>query len=417
MRRFFALLVVASFANVQVWADAAGTALPPRPTDNGDLAYSNNNGPTFEFTITLVTSCFPTNVRNVPNPLAPTSTVTMTLPLITNVANANGNANVVVTFPAALAIGQAGVATVPVAVTGVTGTTPTGEIAGNMMKIKIPGVINGAAAPFALDPNHPVSFVQQVPAGWVATGGEGANYVGTNGPLTYSLSTAVANDGSSMTLTAAFPGAVVPGATGGHGNDSMKSGLCGSFYSPLMVFFGDKRPSLSAVSSFPLRPEGETFYWPEGSKEWAFLVYDGKGDGKIDTPEQLFGSLGYKNGFEALRRFDSNKDGKIDKTDKEFAHIKLWYDLNGNGKVDKGELKSLDSAKIDSLALEYNSDHMTPVGERGQFREAGYAMSGKKKLDVIDVWFGVSKIRTGVMPAKKDKGEGAPSEHRKQKKT
>jgi len=60
---------------------------------------------------------------------------------------------------------------------------------------------------------------------------------------------------------------------------------------------------------------------------------------------------------------------------------------------------------------------MTPVGERGQFREAGYAMSGKKKLDVIDVWFGVSKIRTGVMPAKKDKGEGAPSEHRKQKKT
>lgn len=409
MRRFFAILAIASFANVQVWADAGGTALPQRPTDNGDVAFSNNAAPTFNFTVNLIATCFPVNVRNVPNPLAPTSTVTMTLPLLTNAANATGNANVVVSFPAALAIGQAKVQTIPAQITGVTGANPTAQIAGNTMMIKVPGVVKGAGAPFALDPNNPVQFVQKVPPGY-GDPSLPANYVGTNGPLTRSLSTSAASDGSSITLNVAFPGAIIPGT-----QHLQVTGLCGSMYSPLMVFFNHKRPSLNAVSSFPLRPEGEKFFWPEGSKNWAFLVYDGKNDGKIDSPEQLFGSLHTKNGFEALRRFDENKDGKIDKKDPEFAHIKLWYDLNGNGKVDKGELKSLASAKIDSLSLDYKSDRMMPIGQRGQFREYGYATAGKKKFDVIDVWFGVSKMRTDFKPAKKEKGEGTPNVKRQKK--
>jgi hypothetical protein len=56
---------------------------------------------------------------------------------------------------------------------------------------------------------------------------------------------------------------------------------------------------------------------------------------------------------------------------------------------------------------------MTPVGERGEFREKGYAMANGKKVDVIDVWFGIQKIRTEIKRAKK--GEGAPNEARKKK--
>src|ERR1700709_690717 len=116
MRRFIGFLVIASFVNVPVWADNGGTALPGRPTDSGDLAYGSNAAPTLDFTINVIASCFPVNVRNVPNPLPPTSTVTMNLALTTNVANANGNANIVMDFPAALSMGQANVGTLPVTV-------------------------------------------------------------------------------------------------------------------------------------------------------------------------------------------------------------------------------------------------------------------------------------------------------------
>ncbi|MDR1285086.1 MAG: hypothetical protein LBJ88_02670, partial [Campylobacteraceae bacterium] len=83
----------------------------------------------------------------------------------------------------------------------------------------------------------------------------------------------------------------------------------------------------------------------------AFLVYDKNGDGKIDGINELFGN-NTKNGFDELKEVaDSNYDNKIDKKDVLFNRLQLWQDLNQNGKVDEGELKSLGEAGIKSINL------------------------------------------------------------------
>jgi hypothetical protein len=260
--------------------------------------------------------------------------------------------------------------------------------AGNIITVKFDGALaNDGTAPYKLDPDNPMVFTQG-PAVGQETGGLSANV----------RATALAANGSALNLAVDFPGEL---------------GLCGSFYSPLMVFFGEGRPKFTNVSEFPLRPEGKKFYWPEGSKDWAFLVFDKRGDGKITGPDQLFGSNGFKNGFDALKELDSNKDGVIDSKDKQWSKIKLWYDLNGNGIVDEGELKPLSFAGIDSLPLKYKGDHNINVAERAEFREYGVAMSGKKSFPMIDVWFGVHTHNINLEKAKK--GEGAPYVARKTK--
>jgi len=64
----------------------------------------------------------------------------------------------------------------------------------------------------------------------------------------------------------------------------------------------------------------------------------------------LFGVTGgYDNGYEKLSLRDKNGDGKL--TGAELAGLSVWVDANGNGKVDKGELHSLQSLHITALDL------------------------------------------------------------------
>ncbi|WP_374030776.1 hypothetical protein [Bdellovibrio bacteriovorus] len=119
---------------------------------------------------------------------------------------------------------------------------------------------------------------------------------------------------------------------------------------------------------------------------------DRNGDGQITTEDELFGNQGdkFKNGFEALREFDSNKDGVIDKGDKDFAKLSLWFDKNGDGKVQKGELVPLKS-RVESVSLKYDDSAVSGIADRAEIREKStfvFVEKGKKKEGrVIDLWF------------------------------
>lgn len=174
-----------------------------------------------------------------------------------------------------------------------------------------------------------------------------------------------------------------------------QEGFCGGFYSPLMLFFDNNLPKFSGISTFPLygMKEGARVNWPEKGASGYFLVKLDKEQKEITSHEQLFGKTEkFENGFEALKEFDSNKDGIIDSKDPIFKSLALWRDADGNGLTEKGELVSLESKGIASISLKYNKRQPTHFDERAVAREkATFVFKDKKgKLtegQIFDVWF------------------------------
>ena len=167
--------------------------------------------------------------------------------------------------------------------------------------------------------------------------------------------------------------------------------FCGSYYSPIMMFFDDQLPQFAGTSNFPLVEGVKMIYWPESKAPGYFLAIDEAGTGNIVSNRQLFGENStYKNGFESLKRIDSNKDGVIDSKDKLYSKLVLWKDINGNGVSDKGELFTLDSQGVVSISLNYTDKDRKNFGKRAEAREASeftFKKDSKEvKGKVIDIW-------------------------------
>lgn len=172
---------------------------------------------------------------------------------------------------------------------------------------------------------------------------------------------------------------------------------CGGFYSPLMLFFDEKRPSYRGSSDFPLAP-GKRIYWVEKDAPGFFLaLVDKKGETRIERANQLFGQGdGFENGFESLKRLDSNHDQVIDSKDKDFERLVLWGDRDGNGKSTPEEVRELDQAGVVSISLKYKDPGMIQYGGRAFLKGMGIfkfkePKKGKiRKGEVLDVWFNVT---------------------------
>jgi len=92
--------------------------------------------------------------------------------------------------------------------------------------------------------------------------------------------------------------------------------------------------------------------WVRGNT--AMLVYDKNGNGVIDNGSELFGDQnGAAHGFAELAKYDSNNDKKIDILDPIFKALKLYRDLNGDGKIEKKELQTLPELGIKALNLDF----------------------------------------------------------------
>jgi hypothetical protein len=93
---------------------------------------------------------------------------------------------------------------------------------------------------------------------------------------------------------------------------------------------------------------------PKGDDTDGWLAWDRNGNGQVDNGKELFGDQhGMPNGFEELKKHDSNGDGIIDEKDPIYHELRIWQDKNHDGVSQPDELKNLKDAGIESINLNY----------------------------------------------------------------
>ncbi len=102
--------------------------------------------------------------------------------------------------------------------------------------------------------------------------------------------------------------------------------------------------------AFNLDGLGEA-HWEWVTPETGILVWDPDGSGEITDATQLFGNftfgLIWRDGFHALSVLDDDANGRID--GEELDGLALWFDRNGNGASEPGELSALEELGVEAL--------------------------------------------------------------------
>ena len=127
--------------------------------------------------------------------------------------------------------------------------------------------------------------------------------------------------------------------------------------SPILISF-DRRAALTDLLApekpvrFDLAGDGLGRQWPWVKPTVGILVWDPKRTGRITSGLQLFGNvtwwLFWKDGYEPLAALDNDGNGRLEGA--ELRGIAVWFDRNGNGVSDPGEVVSLSSLGIKRIA-------------------------------------------------------------------
>lgn len=130
------------------------------------------------------------------------------------------------------------------------------------------------------------------------------------------------------------------------------------------------------------------------NEKFMFLVNPSK-SGLILGVDQMFGdnTLGpdgkfSTDGFMALAKYDSNRDGIIDYEDPIFEKLRLWSDSNGDGIAEPGELLYLDFMNVNAIDLAYDPNYYEKdiYGNEIHFKSIVQLKDGSIKL-MFDLWF------------------------------
>jgi hypothetical protein len=141
-----------------------------------------------------------------------------------------------------------------------------------------------------------------------------------------------------------------------------------------LVFSFDPAEHLSSLlepkasMDFDLRGYGFAEKWPWVKPSLGFLVWDPQHTGKITSARQLFGGytfqIFWKNGYRALSMLDDNHDGVL--TGAELHGISVWFDRNGNGVADPGEVIPVEPLHIRAISTDITGfDGNCPMNARG----------------------------------------------------
>jgi len=157
-------------------------------------------------------------------------------------------------------------------------------------------------------------------------------------------------------------------ANGSKGEQEVQTSYRIQLYSPVILdFMSVGKPMFKGVSEsnvkFDLDGNGraERTGWMAGYRDVGLLALDLNNNGQIDDGSELFGegtvinSTGKKgkDGYTALAQYDSNRDGVIDRNDKVFSKLVVWFDRNHDGKTNSDELVSLSSTGVTKVGLNF----------------------------------------------------------------
>ena len=124
------------------------------------------------------------------------------------------------------------------------------------------------------------------------------------------------------------------------------------------------------------------------------LALDLDGNGRIDHGGELFGNHSLladgskaKNGFEALKQYDSNGNGLLDAGDEHWQDFRIWQDIDHNGISNSTELRLLDQVGIRAIDLKY-TESTSRDAQGNSHKQLGNIQwqDGKTGL-ASDVWF------------------------------
>ncbi len=174
--------------------------------------------------------------------------------------------------------------------------------------------------------------------------------------------------------------------------------------SPLVIDLdGDGVETVTAVGGVYFDHDGNGFKENSGwvGQDDGLLVRDINGNGEIDNGGELFGnqtllSNGEKatNGFEALKDLDSNNDGVFDSLDEAWNQVMIWQDKNSNGKVDTGELITLESAGISGINLDYTHQEVVDANGNKHAQSGTIIKNDGTSGNITDVWFDTNPEKT-----------------------
>jgi hypothetical protein len=338
-------------------------------------------------------SCFPTNLRQVENPLAFGSNIRFTLRMSPDA----GGQELKFEIPYNIVIpdyngSPPGNPEQPANVQILNGTYSDLSREKNVISFKINNIRLKPLDSGEVDRNSAAALLERIEAEQFVPASLPVGYphTGYNGILTTEISKDFSSDQCVYNIAVKVPGAARPGQ-GPWYLTREKSGFCGGWYSPLMIFEDDRRPRFSGVTDFQLADYPTRTYWVEPGAPGSFLALDKNQNGIIDNGGELFGdNEGASHGFEALAKFDTNKDGIIDSKDPIFLKLLLWQDKNGDGKSSSDELFNLKKFGVISFNLKYKNA-IQHFGDRASYKQAStykYKKNGKIKTGhLLDIWF------------------------------
>lgn len=158
---------------------------------------------------------------------------------------------------------------------------------------------------------------------------------------------------------------------------------------------------LSAGVKFDHTADGfaELTGWIAGDD--GILVRDLDGNGRIGSGRELFGSEtlladGRKaaNGFEALAELDASGDGMVDADDPAFAELRVWRDIDGDGRTGGGELLTLEAAGVQGLHVDYVESTRVDAHGNDHKQTGSFITTGGETREATDVWVSTDPLRS-----------------------
>lgn len=157
---------------------------------------------------------------------------------------------------------------------------------------------------------------------------------------------------------------------------------------PIVFAMEQGRPWNTIVSEsgrtrFDLAGDGGDRQWPWLKADVGLLVWDPDRTRRIASGRQLFGTstwwIFWETGYHALAALDDDGDGQL--RGGELDGIAAWFDRDGNGQSDQGEVVSLSSLRIVALRTAGESHSAEDVAA---WNPAGIELAGGQTLPTWD---------------------------------